>query len=42
MNIYSITERIPWGKRTNFFPKVHVLADTLILVVSTNTWWFGG
>jgi hypothetical protein len=25
-----------------FSPKVHVLADTLVLVVSTNTWWFGG
>ena len=27
---------------TNFSPKVHVLAGTLVPVVSTNTWWFGG
>jgi hypothetical protein len=25
-----------------FSPEVHVLADTLVPVVSTNTWWFGG
>ena len=29
-------------KRTDFSPEVHVLANTLIPVVSTNTWWFGG
>ena len=27
---------------TNFSPEVHVLAGTLDLIVSTNTWWFGG
>jgi hypothetical protein len=25
-----------------FFLEVHVLAGTLVPVVSTNTWWFGG
>jgi hypothetical protein len=23
-----------------FSPEVHVLADTLVPIVSTNTWWF--
>ena len=27
---------------TNFSPEVHVLAGTLVPIVSTNTWWFGG
>jgi hypothetical protein len=26
----------------DFSPKVHVLADTLVPIVSTNTSWFGG
>jgi hypothetical protein len=26
----------------DFSPEVHVLAGTLVPVVSTNTWWFGG
>ena len=43
MNIKSITERIPKGQETtNFSPEVHVLAGTLVPIVSTNTWWFGG
>ena len=41
MNIKSITGRIPKGKRQPIFsPEVHVLAGTLVPVVSTNTWWF--
>jgi hypothetical protein len=27
---------------TNFSPEVHVLGGSLVPVVSTNTWWFGG
>ena len=31
------------GQETiNFSHEAHVLANTLVLVVSTNTWWFGG
>ena len=31
------------GQETiNFSPEVHVLADTLVPIVSTNTSWFGG
>jgi hypothetical protein len=26
----------------DFSPEVHVLAGTLVPIVSTNTWWFGG
>jgi hypothetical protein len=26
----------------DFSPEVHVLTSTLVPVVSTNTWWFGG
>ena len=26
----------------NFSPEIHVLAGTLVPVVSTNTWWFDG
>jgi hypothetical protein len=26
----------------NFSSDVHMLAGTLVSVVSTNTWWFGG
>jgi hypothetical protein len=29
-------------KRINFSPEIHVFAGTLVPVVSTNTWWFGG
>jgi hypothetical protein len=25
----------------DFYPEVYVLADTLVPIVSTNTWWFG-
>jgi hypothetical protein len=25
-----------------FSPEVHMLTDTLVLVASINTWWFGG
>jgi hypothetical protein len=38
-----ITERNPITQETQYFsPKVHVLAGTLVPVVSTNTWWFSG
>ena len=26
----------------DFSPEVYMLAGTLVPVVSTNTWWFGG
>ena len=35
-------ENIKWQETTDFSPEVHVLASTLVPVVSTNTWWFGG
>ena len=38
----SITVRMPITIDTRFSPEVHVLAGTLVPVVSTNTWWFGG
>jgi hypothetical protein len=28
--------------RHDFSPEVHMLVGTLVPVVSTNTWWFGG
>jgi hypothetical protein len=31
-----------WQETNDFSPEVHVLAGTLVPVVSTNTWWFGG
>jgi hypothetical protein len=34
-----------WEKSNHtqdFSPVVHVLAGTLVPVVSTNAWWFGG
>jgi hypothetical protein len=38
-----ITGRNPITQETqDFSSEVLVLADTLVLVVSTNTWWFGG
>jgi hypothetical protein len=38
-----ITERNPITQETqDFSPKVHVLAGTLVPIVSTNTWWFDG
>jgi hypothetical protein len=41
--VNPITGRNPITQETqDFSPKVHVLAGTLVPVVSTNTWWFGG
>ena len=38
-----ITERNPITKETqDFSPEAHVLAGTLVPIMSTNTWWFGG
>jgi hypothetical protein len=38
-----ITGRNPITQETHDFSlEVHVLADTLVPIVSTNTWWFGG
>ena len=38
-----ITERNPITQETHeFSPEVHMLAGTLVPVVSTNTWWFDG
>ena len=38
-----ITGRNPIAQGTHdFSPEVHVLTGTLVLVVSTNTWWFDG
>ena len=43
MRANLITGRIPITMDTRIFsPEVHVLAGMLVLVVSTNTWWFGG
>jgi hypothetical protein len=35
-------ENIKWQETTNFSLELHMLAGTLVPVVSTNTWWFGG
>ena len=38
-----ITGRNPITQETqDFSPEVHMLAGTLVSIVSTNTWWFGG
>ena len=38
-----ITGRNPITQETqDFSPEVHVLAGTLVPIVSTNTWWFDG
>jgi hypothetical protein len=42
MNINQSPENTKWQETTNFSPEVHVLAGTLVPVVLTNTWWFGG
>jgi hypothetical protein len=35
-------EEIQAHKRQDFSPEIPVLAGTLVPIVSTNTWWFGG
>ena len=42
MKTNSITERMPITIDIRFSLEVHVLAGTLVPVVSTNTWWFSG
>ena len=42
MKIMPITGRMQIARDNRFSPEVHVLANTLVPVVSTNTWWFGG
>jgi hypothetical protein len=39
---FNHRENIKGQETTDFSPKVHVLVGTLVLIVSTNTWWFGG
>jgi hypothetical protein len=39
---FNHQENIKGQETTNFSFEVHVLASTLVPVVSTNTWWFGG
>jgi hypothetical protein len=41
--VNPITGRIPITQGTQDFSlEVHVLADTLVPIMSINTWWFGG
>ena len=39
---FNHRENTKGHETTNFSPEVHVLAGTLVPVVSTNTLWFGG
>jgi hypothetical protein len=38
----NIWEKSNGQEAINFSPEVHMLAGTLVLDVSTNTWWFSG
>ena len=43
MNTKELQENTNGDNKTHdFSPEVHVFAGTLVPVVSTNTWWFGG
>jgi hypothetical protein len=42
MNINQSLGEYQMARDNQFSPEVHVLAGTLVPVVSTNTWWFGG
>ena len=39
---FNHRENTKGQETTNFSPEVHVLAGRLVLVMSTNTWWFSG
>ena len=39
---FNHRENTKGQETSNFSPEVHVLAGTLVPVVSTNTWWFSG
>ena len=39
---FNYQENTKGQETTNFSTEVHELAGTLVPVVSTNTWWFGG
>jgi hypothetical protein len=42
MNINQSSGEYQMARDNRFSPEVPVLAGTLVPIVSTNTWWFGG